>query len=87
MRIGPLLGVVAVLALGGSDTAPRAAAAGPIACESLPRYAREGSPVGDTSTAIHTVDATAPANAMVAARTGWRTTARRAANSTSGNTT
>ena len=32
----------------------------PIACESLPRYARDGSPVGDTSTAIHTVDATAP---------------------------
>ena len=35
MRIGPPLAVVAVLAFGGSGTAPRVAAAGPIACESL----------------------------------------------------
>src|SRR5471030_2575992 len=35
MRIGPPIAVVAVLAFGGSDAAPRVAAAGPIACESL----------------------------------------------------
>lgn len=35
MRIGPLLGVVAVLAFGGSDAPLRVAAAAPIACESL----------------------------------------------------
>ena len=35
MKIGPLIAAVAVLAIGGSDTAPRVAAAGPIACESL----------------------------------------------------
>src|SRR4051812_13674695 len=35
MRIGPLLGAIAVVALAGSNTAPRAAAAGAIACESL----------------------------------------------------
>jgi feruloyl esterase len=35
MRIGPPLAVVAALAFGGSGAAPRATAAGPIACESL----------------------------------------------------
>ena len=35
MKIGPLLLVAAVLAFGGSGTTPRAAAAGPIACEAL----------------------------------------------------
>jgi feruloyl esterase len=35
MRIGPLAGVLAVLAIGGSDAVPPAAAAAPIACESL----------------------------------------------------
>jgi len=35
MKTGPLAAVVAVLALGGSGTSPRAAAAGPIACEAL----------------------------------------------------
>src|SRR5262245_5581961 len=35
MRIGPLAGVVAMLAIGGSDAMPPAAAAAPIACESL----------------------------------------------------
>ena len=35
MRIGPLIGVVAVVAFGGSDAAPRLAAAAPIACQSL----------------------------------------------------
>ena len=37
MRIGALLGVVAVLAAGGAALFPRLAAAGPIACESLLR--------------------------------------------------
>jgi Tannase and feruloyl esterase. len=37
MRIGALLGVVAVLAAGGAALIPRVAAAGPIACESLVR--------------------------------------------------
>ena len=41
MRIGPLAGVVAVLALGGSDT-PRVAAAEPIACEALARVPLAG---------------------------------------------
>jgi feruloyl esterase len=35
MKIGPIVGVVALLALGGSDAAPRVAAARLIACESL----------------------------------------------------
>ena len=35
MRIGPLAGVVAVLAIGGSHAMPPAAAAAPVACESL----------------------------------------------------
>jgi feruloyl esterase len=35
MKTGHLAAVVAVLALGGSGTSPRAAAAGPIACEAL----------------------------------------------------
>jgi feruloyl esterase len=35
MKIGPLTGVVVLLALGGFDAAPRVAAAGPLACESL----------------------------------------------------
>jgi feruloyl esterase len=37
MRIGPLVAVVAVLAFGGIETAPRVAAAEPIACEALAR--------------------------------------------------
>ena len=35
MKIGSLIGMVAVLASGGPGTGPRVAAAGPIACESL----------------------------------------------------
>src|SRR4029078_2090105 len=41
MRIGPLAGVVAVLALGGSGTT-RVAAAEPIACEALARVPLAG---------------------------------------------
>ena len=58
-----------------------------MAWESLPRYARDGSPVGDTSTAIHTVDASAPSERDDRARTGKRTIHRRATKHTSGNTT
>ncbi len=39
MKIGPLIGIVAVLAAGGAGTAPRVTAAGPIACEALGRVA------------------------------------------------
>jgi len=35
MRIGPLIGIAVVLALGGSDAAPRVSAATPIACDAL----------------------------------------------------
>ena len=58
----------------------------PIAWESVPMYARVGSPVGEKRTAIHTVDATAPIRAISDARTGWRTSARRVAKNTSGRT-
>jgi hypothetical protein len=36
MKTGPLAGVIAVLALGGSGTPTRVVAAGPIACEASP---------------------------------------------------
>ena len=42
MKLRPLAGVVAVLALGGSDTATRVAAAGPITCAALGRVPLAG---------------------------------------------
>ena len=49
--------------------------------------ARDGSPVGDTSTPIHTVDATAPTSAITGGAHGPANDAPRRANSTSGSTT
>ena len=37
MRIAPLCGIVAIVAFGGSDAAPRAAAAAPTSCDALAR--------------------------------------------------
>ncbi len=59
----------------------------PIACESLPRYAREGSSPGETSAAIQIVDASAPPSATTAHATGLRTSSGRVQNTMIGKTT
>jgi feruloyl esterase len=68
MRIGPLLAVVAVLAFGESGTAFRAAAAGPIACESLSQVPlANGTLISAESVPAGGLTPRAPANAAGAA--------------------
>ena len=67
MKIGPLIGVVAVVALGGSDAAPRVVAA-PLACQSLGQMAvANGTVISADPVQAGAFTPPGPANASAAA--------------------
>ena len=67
MRIGPLLALVAALASSGSGSAPRVAAAGPIACEALGQLPLvNGTVISAASVPAGELSLPGPANASAA---------------------